>query len=273
MPELPEVESLKRKLETRLIGKALRRVTLRRADLRWPIPKNLNQKLASRQLVGLRRRSKYLLWDFEGGQTLIVHLGMSGRLFFTESTRLFDTHDHVLFDFDSKLHLRFRDPRRFGMVLICVTKELPAHKLFCHLGPEPLENSFSGDVLFLKCKKSRSPIKSFLMNAKVVVGVGNIYASEALFKSGIRPSRPACKITQKEAEKLCAAIKSVLEQSIEAGGTSFRDYVGANEEPGLHQLQLKVYGRDGKLCEVCHHIIKKITQTGRSSFYCPGCQR
>lgn len=273
MPELPEVESLKRKLETRLIGKALRHVTLRRADLRWPIPKNLNQKLVPRKLVGLRRRSKYLLWDFEGGQTLILHLGMSGRLFFADSARQFDVHDHVLFDFDSDLHLRFRDPRRFGMVLICATKDLSTHKLFCHLGPEPLGDLFSGESLFLSCKKSRSPIKSFLMNAKVVVGVGNIYASEALFKSGIRPTRPAYKLTQKEAENLCRSIKAVLEESIVAGGTSFRDYVGANEEPGLHQLKLKVYGREGMPCETCHNLIKKITQTGRSSFYCPGCQK
>jgi formamidopyrimidine-DNA glycosylase len=248
-------------------------VTLRRADLRLPIPENLKKNLEGTQVTDVRRRSKYLLIDFSNCHSLILHLGMSGRFFFTESRRVLDRHDHVLFDFDKSLHLRLRDPRRFGVLLLSRTASLSEHKLFCHLGPEPLEKKFSAGYFHKVCQKSHAPIKNFIMNAKHVVGVGNIYAAEALFLSGIRPTRKACQLTKLETENLCRTIKEVLCESIQSGGTSFRDYVGADEESGLHQLKLNVYDREGEACHHCQNRIRRIVQAGRSGFYCSKCQK
>lgn len=272
MPELPEVESLKLKLKPRLIGKRLVRVTLKRKDLRVPMPQNLQKNLGGERVINVRRRSKYLLMDFSNQHSLILHLGMSGRLFFTSKQRSLDTHDHVLLDFEGGLHLRLRDPRRFGVLLLTSTAKIGEHKLLHHLGPEPLEKDFSANYLFKLCQKSRAPIKNFLMNAKHVVGVGNIYATEALFLSNIRPTRMACQIKKHESEKLCQAIKKVLGESIKSGGTTFRDYVDVDEKPGLHQLKLNAYAREGETCFRCQSFIKRIIQAGRSSFYCPECQ-
>ena len=273
MPELPEVESLRRKLKPRLLGHKIESVTLRRRDLRFPVPLNLQERLSGLCVTDVRRRSKYLLIDFADRLTLIVHLGMSGRFFFTESGRPFDKHDHVLLDFDDGLHLRLRDPRRFGLLFLTEKNQLEAHKFFRHLGPEPLSKEFSADYLSDRCRRSRAPIKNLVMNAKHVVGVGNIYAAEALFLSKVRPTRQAYRLKRSEIEKLCDAIKQVLRRSIASGGTTFRDYVGVDEEPGLHQLNLNVYGREHQPCHACGALIQRVLQAGRSGFYCPQCQK
>lgn len=273
MPELPEVEIIRRKLAPQIIDTSIVSIRFRRQDLRIPIPKDLKKRVVGYKIIDVRRRSKYLLVDFANDQTLIIHLGMSGRLFFTSSNRTYDKHDHVLFDLSNGKHLRFQDPRRFGILTVCETPDLDNHKLFSHLGLEPLSDEFTGKRLYLICKRSTSPIKNFIMNAKYVVGVGNIYANEALFLSQIRPSRRGFRVTKTEAYQLCANIKRVLAESIEMGGTSFRDYVDPYEQPGLHQLHLRVYDRENQPCRACQMPIKRIVQSNRSSYYCMNCQK
>lgn len=273
MPELPEIESLKRGLAPKLIGSRVAHMTLKRADLRYPLPPDLATAFMGRTVLALRRRSKYLLLDFDNAQTLVVHLGMSGRFFFTAAESALDKHDHVLIDLEDGRHLRFRDPRRFGMMFFCETAKLFENRFFKHLGVEPLETEFSEGFLFDIAKKSHTPIKSLLMNAGHVVGVGNIYANEALYLSGVRPTRQAFKITRTEATQLVQNVKLTLSESIAAGGTTFRDYVNADQKPGLYQVHLHVYGREGEPCLRCATIIKRVVQAGRSSFYCPRCQR
>ena len=273
MPELPEVESLRRKLVPQLVGKAFVKVTLRRANLRYPLTPNLKTAFLNSPILDVRRRSKYLLIDFSNAQTLVVHLGMSGRFFFTESSSTLDKHDHVLFDLNDGKQLRFRDPRRFGMMMLVATAKLSANRFFKNLGVEPLTDDFSAESLQALCKTSNTPIKSLLMNAKYLVGVGNIYANEALFLTGIRPTRVAKKITRAEAATLCHNIKNILAESIARGGTTFRDYVDSDQKPGLYQIELFVYGRAGEPCHRCQSPITRIVQTGRSSFYCAACQR
>lgn len=273
MPELPEIETITRKLRDRLDLRSVENITLRRKDLRYPMPVKLIQNLVGKKILHVRRRSKYVVIDLSENFSLIVHLGMSGRLFFTDKIAPLNKHDHVLFDFDSGLHLRLRDPRRFGMLDVCTTSELNQHKLFKDLGPEPLEKDFNAEAFFKITKKSLSPIKSVIMNAKHVVGVGNIYASEALFMAGIRPTRRSSTLSKNQVMALCASIKQVLTQSISDGGTTFRDYVDANGSPGLHQLSLKVYGQEGKNCSVCTSRIKSMVLGQRSTYYCPLCQK
>lgn len=273
MPELPEIETLKRKIEPRLMGVCLTAVTLLRPDLRFPITTGIGATLKNQKVTTVGRRSKYLLIGFANNKTLIIHLGMSGRLFFTTKERALDRHDHVLFDFADGLHLRFRDVRRFGCVLMEGTNRLAGHPLLCNLGVEPLGPSFNAAYLWPLCSHSGTTIKSLLMNSKHVVGIGNIYANEALFKSGIRPTKKARTITKPACANICARVKEILGASIASGGTSFRDYVDVDEKPGLHQLNLMVYNRAGKPCRICNTPIKKIVQTGRSSFYCPRCQK
>lgn len=273
MPELPEIESLRQKLAPKLKNAVLSKLVFRRADLRAPLPKDAPKRLCDKRITSITRRSKYLLINFENAPTLVVHLGMSGRFFFAPKQLPLDAHDHVLIDFKDGRHMRLRDPRRFGMLFLCDPAKQAAHPRFKDLGPEPLEAEFSGSYLLSCCKRAQTPIKSLLMNAHRVVGVGNIYASEALFLSGIRPTRMAARVTAAEADTLCANIKRVLTRSIAAGGTSFRDYVDAEQKPGLYAVNLNVYGRAGRPCPRCATTIKRVTQTGRSSFYCPACQK
>lgn len=255
------------------MGVSLTDITLRRPNLRFPITTGIGATLKNKKVTTVSRRSKYLLIGFANNKTLIIHLGMSGRLFFTTKERTLDRHDHVLFDFTGGLHLRFRDVRRFGCVLMEDTNRLSRHPLLCHLGVEPLQQNFNAAYLWSLCKHSGTSIKPLLMNAKHVVGIGNIYAGEALFMSGIRPTKKARTIAKPACANICARIKEILGASIAAGGTSFRDYVDVDEKPGLHQLNLMVYNRAGKPCRICNTPIKKIVQTGRSSFYCPQCQK
>lgn len=270
MPELPEVETTRLGLLPRLQGRTLQRMVVRNPRLRWPVPKDLEKRLAGRTLRALSRRGKYLLFDF-GGVTQIVHLGMSGSLRFAGADEPAALHDHVDWLFDDGSTLRLRDPRRFGAVLW--TDDAASHPLLAHLGPEPLTSAFDAAYLHAQCQRRSAAIKQVIMDASVVVGVGNIYASESLFHAGIRPGTAARRLSRPACERLAASIKRVLAAAIAAGGSSLRDYVATDGELGYFQLQTRVYDREGLPCKVCTTPIRRIVQGQRASFYCPQCQR
>lgn len=270
MPELPEVETTRLGLEPRLKGRTLRRIVVRNPRLRWPVPDDLDARLAGSTLGGIARRGKYLLFDF-GLATQIVHLGMSGSLRFTEPDEPAALHDHIDWLFDDGSTLRLRDPRRFGAVLW--TADAAAHPLLARLGPEPLTPAFDATYLHLQCQRRGAAIKQLIMDAQVVVGVGNIYASESLFHAGIRPATAARRLSRPACARLAAAIKQVLAAAITAGGSSLRDYVHSSGELGYFQLQTRVYDRAGLPCKACGSPIRRIVQGQRASFYCPVCQR
>ena len=270
MPELPEVETTRQGLLPRLKGRVLRRVVVRNPSLRWPVPDDLETRLAGLTLQSLDRRGKYLLFDF-GPATQIVHLGMSGSLRFAEADEPAALHDHVDWLFDDGSILRLRDPRRFGAVLW--TDDVARHPLLAHLGPEPLTPAFDAAWLHAQCRRRNVAIKQVIMDAGVVVGVGNIYASESLFHAGIRPATAARRLSRPACERLVAAIRQVLTAAIAAGGSSLRDYVHSSGELGYFQLQTRVYDREGLPCKTCGTPIRRIVQGQRASFYCPVCQR
>lgn len=276
MPELPEVETVRRGLEPQLIGSVLRRVTLRRHDLRWPMPVSAIRRLTKRRVEKVTRRSKYLQLFFSGpgAPVALIHLGMSGRLFLDPPPAKpeWRTHEHWRMQFDSGL-LRYVDARRFGMLDVVPAADLQTHPLIASLGPEPLGAEFDGEWLFRKTRRRRVAIKIFLMNAKEVVGIGNIYASEALFRAGVRPGRGAWRTTRAECHELAAAAQSVLREAIDLGGTTLRDYVGVDESSGYFQQKLAVYGRVDEPCLKCQTPIKRMVQGGRATYYCPLCQR
>ena len=269
MPELPEVETTRTGLLPRLQGRTLLRIVVRNPRLRWPVPVDLEAKLAGRSLDSLGRRGKYLLFDF-GAATQIVHLGMSGSLRFAGPDEPAALHDHVDWLFDDGTVLRLRDPRRFGAVLW--TDDVRQHPLLAHLGPEPLTPAFDDAYLHAQCQRRNAAIKQVIMDAQVVVGVGNIYASESLFHAGIRPATTARRLSRAACGRLATAIKRVLTAAIAAGGSSLRDYVHSSGELGYFQLQTRVYDREGQPCRVCSTPIRRIVQGQRASFYCPACQ-
>jgi formamidopyrimidine-DNA glycosylase len=269
MPELPEVETTRQGLLPRLQGRTLRHVVVRNPRLRWPIPDDLEARLQGQTLQSLSRRGKYLLFDF-GATTQIVHLGMSGSLRFTEPDEPAALHDHVDWLFDDGTTLRLRDPRRFGAVLL--SEQAMQHPLLAHLGPEPLTPAFDAAYLHAQCQRRSAAIKQVIMDAQVVVGVGNIYASESLFHAGIRPTTAARRLSRPACARLATAIKQVLSAAIAAGGSSLRDYVHSSGELGYFQLQTRVYDREGKPCKTCATPIRRIVQGQRASFYCPKCQ-
>lgn len=269
MPELPEVETTCRGIRPHIEGKKVTDVIVRQSKLRWPVPASLNKKLGGKTILSVTRRAKYLLLEFKTG-FLILHLGMSGSLRVLPANTPAGIHDH--FDLvTGKNCLRLRDPRRFGAVL-WTDQSVEEHKLIKTLGPEPLSHAFNTDYLFDKSRKRQVAIKNFIMNAHVVVGVGNIYASESLFMAGIHPKHHAGKVSQKRYEKLVESIKQVLKKSIEQGGTTLRDFTREDGEPGYFSQQLNVYGKTGEPCPVCKTPIKQLTLGQRSSFYCPNCQ-
>jgi len=271
MPELPEVETTCKGIAPHIENNIITKVIVRNRNLRWPIPKGLNTKLAKQQIISVTRRAKYLLINTEIG-TLIVHLGMSGSLRILSVDDAVEKHDHFELQFKDGICLRLRDPRRFGCVLW--TKDDPfKHKLLINLGPEPLDKEFNAELLFEKSRKRKTTIKQFIMDAKVVVGVGNIYASESLFLAGINPKRLAGKITKKNALDLTAAIKKILKQAIKQGGTTLKDFTASDGKPGYFQQKLKVYDRKDELCVTCKKPIKQITLGQRSTFYCSNCQK
>ena len=275
MPELPEVETTRRGIAPHLLGQSIANVIIRNPSLRWPIPGNLPELLVGLTIQAVTRRAKYLLLDCGVG-TLILHLGMSGSLRILpyrlmQPIELPQKHDHFDLILSDQTVLRLRDPRRFGAVL-WHTGDILQHPLLMNLGPEPLTADFNAQQLFEKTRECRASIKQMLMNSHVVVGIGNIYANEALFLAGINPKIAAGRIGMARYEKLVQAVKQILQLAIEAGGSSLRDFVNSDGNPGYFQQQSWVYGRGGEGCKKCDHEIKKIRQSQRSSFYCPRCQ-
>jgi formamidopyrimidine-DNA glycosylase len=271
MPELPEVETTLRGISAYVLHSPIIQVTIRNAQLRWPVPDDLSEQLEQQTINSIRRRAKYLLLNTSTG-TLILHLGMSGSLRIVTHNSSYEKHDHVEFCFANGHCLRLKDPRRFGAVL-WTNKPINEHRLLSHLGPEPLSKEFNGHYLFQLSRNKKMTIKQFLMNNKIVVGIGNIYASEALFASGIDPRRVAGKISQLRYQKLCLHSKNILQQAILKGGTTLKDFVDATGQAGYFQQHLMVYGRKGKACYQCQKTLQEIKLGGRSTVYCHHCQR
>ena len=280
MPELPEVETVARGLATRLEGRILVRCLARRADLRVPLPPDLKDRLTGRRVIAVGRRAKYLLISLEGGAVVIAHLGMSGRMVLSRAPAgPPDVHDHVEFETEEGWIVRFNDARRFGLLLLSHEDELATHPLLTDLGPEPLGATFDAAHLARALAGKATPIKAALLDQRVVAGIGNIYASEILFRAGISPRRLARTVKGARAEKLARAVRSVLEEAIAAGGSSLRDYVQADGELGYFQHRWAVYDRAGLACPGCDCDraktggIRRIVQSNRASFYCPRRQR
>ena len=271
MPELPEVETVCRGISPHTVGQVITNVVVRDRRLRWPIPEGLETTLQGLSINRIERRAKYLLLHFDASY-LIIHLGMSGRLYLVKTGTAPEKHAHLDIDLNSGQSLRFTDPRRFGCVLWQQGKET-THKLLAKLGPEPLGEEFNGDYLYQKSRKRQVPIKTFLMNNHIVVGVGNIYANEALFIAGIRPTKPASKLSKAKAELLVSAIKQVLAKAIAQGGTTLKDFVGGDGKPGYFAQELEVYGRVGLPCNQCGKELNEIRMNNRSTVFCTICQK
>ena len=271
MPELPEVETTRRGIEPHILDQTLRDIVIRQRALRWPISRQLAQKARNQKIQSVDRRGKYLLLGLSNG-TIIIHLGMSGSLRICNADSPVDKHDHVDFAFDKNLILRLRDPRKFGAVLWSAD-DPEKHKLLSSLGPEPLLDDFNAAYLYECTRKRSASIKSVIMNSHIVVGVGNIYACESLFLACINPKRKAGSLSQARCEKLVAAIKRVLTESITQGGTTLRDFIQENGQPGYFAQKLLVYGKAGEPCSKCGRPIRQITQQQRSTFYCTRCQK
>jgi len=271
MPELPEVETTRRGLAPWLEGQRIRSLVVRQRQLRWPVPHQLERRLAGRTVTELGRRGKYLLMRTPEG-TALMHLGMSGSMRVLQADEPPGKHDHFDIVLDSGRRIRFNDPRRFGS-LLWTADDPETHPLLAGLGPEPLGPSFSGDYLWRRARQRSVAIKIFLMNAAVVVGVGNIYASEALFRAGIHPRRAAGRISRRDMQRLAGAVREVLVDALTLGGTTLRDFHNGAGEPGYFGQRLRVYGRGGEPCRSCGTPIRHITQGQRSSYFCPSCQR
>lgn len=271
MPELPEVETTRRGIEPHIKKKRVDKVVLRRKTLRWPITPALSKDLPGETIESVSRRGKYLLLATKSG-TLLIHLGMSGSLRIVDLNRHAAKHDHVDIVLANNKVLRYTDPRRFGCML-WVTDSVESHPLLASLGPEPLSSDFNTDYLFEKSRARSAAVKTFIMDSKVVVGVGNIYANESLFLAGINPKRSAGKISKPRYAKLLLCIQQVLQQAIDVGGTTLRDFTGSDGEPGYFAQSLHVYGRKGEPCKTCKTTLREIRQGQRSTVYCPQCQR
>ncbi|HET9388665.1 MAG TPA: bifunctional DNA-formamidopyrimidine glycosylase/DNA-(apurinic or apyrimidinic site) lyase [Steroidobacteraceae bacterium] len=271
MPELPEVETTRRGIEPHAVGRQIVALAVHEPRLRWRVQHDLAEQVTGQRILHAKRRGKYLLLELQGG-TLLWHLGMSGSLRVLPADTPREGHDHVDLILDSGNTLRFNDPRRFGS-LHYTTTDPHEHPLLAGLAPEPLEPDFNTDYLWRITRRRRVAIKQLLMNSRLVVGVGNIYANEALFKAGIRPRRQARSLTRAEVRALVKAVRSVLARAIRVGGTTLRDYVGADGEPGYFRQKLYVYERDGEPCRVCRTPVRQLTQGQRSTYYCPTCQR
>lgn len=291
MPELPEVETVRRGLEPVLEGRTLVRVEQRRPDLRWPLPERFAERLTGRRVLRLGRRSKFILADLDGDETWLLHLGMSGRVLVTppalaagapallgefhhpagETSR----HDHVVITTDLGWTVTYNDARRFGAMDLWPTPAIEAHPWLARLGPEPLGNAFSGAALAERLKGRQTPIKAALLDQRTVAGLGNIYVSEALHRAGIHPKRIAGTIGRDRIERLARAVVETLNDAIAAGGSSLRDYRQADGELGYFQHAFRAYDREGASCprDGCAGIVRRIVQSGRSTFYCPRCQR
>ncbi|NOD78351.1 MULTISPECIES: bifunctional DNA-formamidopyrimidine glycosylase/DNA-(apurinic or apyrimidinic site) lyase [unclassified Ruegeria] len=283
MPELPEVETVRRGLSPAMEGVVIERADVNRPDLRWPFPDRMAERLTGQRVERLRRRSKYILADLSSGETLLIHLGMSGRMTvsgdplgqFVHTHPMPEKHDHVVFHMANGARITFNDPRRFGAMDLLPTAKADDHKLLSVLGPEPLGNDFHEHHLIEAFKGRNTPVKSALLDQGIVAGLGNIYVCEALYRGKVSPRRKAGQISASRVAALVPIIRKVLQDAIEAGGSSLRDFRQADGELGYFQHSFDVYGREGEPCrtEGCGAKIKRITQSGRSSFYCAQCQR
>ena len=270
MPELPEVETTRRGIAPHVEGRRVVAAVLRRPDLRWPIPREISAELPGQRIDAVQRRAKYLLLHAQSGAA-ILHLGMSGSLRVLAKDTPVKTHDHADLVLDSGRVLRLTDPRRFGALLWQAAGT--THELLRNLGPVPLEDDFDGDHLFARSRGRSSPVKHFLMDQAVVVGVGNIYAAEALFRAGIHPARAAGRISRERYARLAEATKSILAYSIERGGTTLRDFINPDGEPGYFEQELFVYGRAGEACRQCGSVLRDAEWGQRATVYCARCQR
>lgn len=283
MPELPEVETVRRGLEPAMTGRVILNADIRRPDLRWPFPVQMAERLTGARIERLRRRSKYILADLSTGETLLIHLGMSGRMLISgQALGVFHhdhpapaKHDHVVLDMEGGARVTFNDARRFGAMDLMPTESTEAHPLLAGLGPEPFGNDFAEPYLVARLKGRATPIKAALLDQAVVAGLGNIYVSEVLHRAGIDPRRKAGRISAERVASLVPLIRQVLAEAIEAGGSSLRDYRQADGELGYFQHAFRVYDREGQPCPTpgCAGTIVRIVQSGRSSYYCPACQR
>jgi formamidopyrimidine-DNA glycosylase len=283
MPELPEVETVRRGLEPVLSGRTLTHVDQRRADLRWPFPERFAARLTGQRVTGLGRRSKYMLIGLEGGESWIIHLGMSGRILvgeaklgeFHHAVRTPGKHDHVIITTDQGAVVTYNDTRRFGLMDLWPTADLENHKLLAGLGPEPLGNEFNGTALAAALADKRTPIKAALLDQRIVAGLGNIYVSEALHRAGISPKRLSGSISRPRIDRLAAEIVATLNDAVAAGGSSLRDYRQTDGELGYFQHSFRVYDRNDDPCPTtgCGGTVRRIVQSGRSTFYCTECQR
>ena len=271
MPELPEVETTRRGLLPRVVGRRVRGAVVRNPNLRWPVTRDLAKRLRGEEVTGIRRRGKYLLFDFSHGH-LLVHLGMSGRLSLVPDDAPPKVHDHVDVQLEGHESLRLTDPRRFGAML-WLPGPAERHVLLRGLGIEPFDPAFNGETLQRLARGRRVSVKHFLMNARIVTGVGNIYASEALFQAGIHPTRSVARISRDRWDRLAVAVRETLTRALDAGGTTLRDYARADGTPGDFQNSTAVYGREGLPCKRCGTPIRAQRQGQRSTFHCPSCQR
>jgi formamidopyrimidine-DNA glycosylase len=287
MPELPEVETVRRGLDPVMTGRTILRAAVNRPDLRWPLPERMAERLTGQRVLALRRRSKYILADLSSGETLIIHLGMSGRMLvaqgagtaqpgrFHHALPAPEKHDHVVIDMEGGARITFNDARRFGAMDLWPTADLDHHRLLAGIGPEPLGNAFDETYLVARLAGRNTPVKAALLDQRVVAGLGNIYVCEVLHRTGISPLRKAGRVSAQRAASLVPAIRTVLSEAIAAGGSTLRDYVGADGELGYFQHAFRVYGREGEACLApgCGGTIRRVVQSGRSSFCCPRCQR
>jgi formamidopyrimidine-DNA glycosylase len=272
MPELPEVETTRRGIEPHLAGKKILEVIVRRGDLRQPVTPGIAE-IEDLRVNAVRRRSKYLLIDLSGQRILLIHLGMSGSLRVTDPSEAWKKHDHFALSMTGGRQLRFHDPRRFGLVLLLDAVDEKHHPLLAGLGPEPLEPEFTAAGLMQTCRGRSAAIKNVIMDARVVVGVGNIYASEALFRAGIRPATTAGRVSAARMAKLVTAIRDVLAEAIREGGTTLRDFLNSDGRPGYFRQRLFVYGRKGEPCRICGTPVAHTVLGQRATFWCPKCQR
>lgn len=274
MPELPEVETVRAGLEPRLLGQRIARVTLNRPDIRIPIPKDFIRRVQGGRIEAVRRRAKYLLMPLDRGDAVILHLGMSGRILIRDAApNRYEKHDHAVFHLEDGAAVIFNDARRFGILTLARTAGLEAHPLLVRLGHEPLEEGFTASALKSALSRRKSAIKMAIMDQERVVGVGNIYASEALFRARIRPDREAGSLSLAECRNLVESIRAVLTEAIASGGSTLRDYVRSDGDLGYFQHRFQVYGRDGESCVSCGHPIRKSALAGRSTYFCAACQR
>lgn len=274
MPELPEVETALQTIKPHLLGATISQIIVHNPSLRIPVPDTIADQLEGAVFTELKRRAKYILAHTNRAVSLLLHLGMSGSITVHSHYRNHhEKHDHLVIRLHSDKEIVYNDPRRFGMVLPIITADLANHRLLNHLGVEPLSKDFTADYLYERLQRKKPPIKNALMDNRIVVGVGNIYACESLFRSHIAPIKQACSLTMHDLEILVIHIKNVLQEAIQSGGSSLRDYIDANGKSGYFQHYFAVYGKQGKPCDQCKTPIERIKQAGRSTFFCPYCQK